>query len=133
MKRCAKPGSPEAIAGLVSAILGSGDTGVTSCGRLGHGFVIRGRLRNLSDIAVQAGAGKTRAGILDLVVAAREAKVGLIMVENYFDETVAARVAQEMAEIRVVSVPVAVEGVAGVRTLDDLFERIVLAVEGKSS
>ena len=69
--------------------------------------------------------------LLSVIELAKKEKVSLIMVENVFDPSGAQKVAQEVPGLRAVTVPQAVGGEPGIKTLDDLYEKLVSVIEGK--
>ena len=68
--------------------------------------------------------------IMGVITQAKQEGVKLILVENYFDDSVAKRVARDLKDVRVESIPVAVGGNKDIRTLDDLYEKLVKTFEG---
>lgn len=94
-------------------------------------FLNRFGLENPAILEPLPGVPPTAKHTLDVIALAKTQKVPLILVENYFDPTVAERVAQDVEGIRALTVPVAVDGDEGVASLDALYERLVQAVEGK--
>ena len=70
-----------------------------------------------------------------VVVVMKDAKqkgVKKILVEHYFDDAVAKKVASQIPNIIVKSTPVAVEALPQLKTIDDLFEDLVRKIEAKS-
>jgi zinc/manganese transport system substrate-binding protein len=88
-------------------------------------------IENPIELEPKPGIPPTSKHIIEVIHVVREKKVPLIMIENFFDEKVADRVKEDVPTLRIVSVPVAVEGAAGIQTMDDLFEKLVSTVEGK--
>lgn len=76
------------------------------------------------------GVPPTAKHVMDVIRTSKELGVKLILVENYFDDSVAQRVARDLKGVRVESVPVAVEGRKDIKTIDDLYENIVRTIEG---
>ncbi len=69
--------------------------------------------------------------VMEVISKVKSDKIPLILVENFFDPTVAERVIKESKEARLAVVPVAVDGDAKVKTIDDLYETLVSAFEGE--
>lgn len=94
-------------------------------------FFDRFRLGNPAILEPLPGVPPTAKHILEVIERAKSEKVPLIMVENFFDSSVAKRVAKDVPGLRVVSVPVSVGGESDVRTIDGLYEKLVRVIEGK--
>ncbi len=91
----------------------------------------RFKLENPAILEPKPGIPPTSGHIIDVIKIAKEQKISLILVENYFDGTVTTKIKQEVPGLRAVSIPVAVEGATGISKLDDLYEAVVKAIEGK--
>ena len=63
--------------------------------------------------------------ILEVMKTAKEQNVQLALVENYFDPSVAERVAKDVPGMKVKSVPVSVEGEEDIKSLFDLYEHLL--------
>jgi zinc/manganese transport system substrate-binding protein len=94
-------------------------------------FLDRFKLENPVILEPKPGIPPTSGHIIDVIKIAKEQKIPLILVENYFDPTVTTKIKQEVPGLRAVTIPVAVEGAPGISKLDDLYETIVKAIEGK--
>ncbi len=94
-------------------------------------FFSRFGLKNPAILEPKPGIPPTSGHIMEVIATIREKKIPLIMVENYFDPTVTNRIKEDVPAVRVAVVPVAVEGAPGIKTLDDLYEKLVATVEGK--
>jgi zinc/manganese transport system substrate-binding protein len=77
------------------------------------------------------GIPPTSRHIIEVIQTVKQKKVPLILVENFFDEKQAERIKQDVPSVRILSVPVAVEGEPGIHSMDDLFEKLVTVIEGK--
>ncbi len=93
-------------------------------------FFDRFKLQNTAILEPKPGIPPTSGHILDVIAIIKEQKVPLIMVENYFDPTVTRKILQEVPTVKSVTVPVAVDGEPQVKTLEDLYESLVTAIEG---
>ncbi len=94
-------------------------------------FFDRFKIENPAILEPKPGVPPTAPHILEVIQTIKEQKIPLILVENYFDSTVTNRIKEAIPSIRVVSVPVEVNGSPGVDSIDSLFEKLVSAVEGK--
>ena len=65
------------------------------------------------------------------VIDASQQGVKKILVENYFSDSVARKVASQIPHITVESIPVAVAGSSHVKNIDDLYEELVSKIEAK--
>jgi zinc/manganese transport system substrate-binding protein len=88
-------------------------------------------IRNPIVLEPKPGIPPTSNHILEVIRVVKEKKIRLIMVENFFDQTVADRIKKDVPGLRVVSAPAAVEGETGINSMDDLYEKLVKIVEGK--
>jgi len=96
-------------------------------------FFNRFHLENPAILEPLPGIPPTVRHTLDVIQRAKADKVSLILVENFFDSSAGERVAKDVPGMRVATVPVAVGGSDDVKSIDDLFERLVKAIEGKGS
>jgi zinc/manganese transport system substrate-binding protein len=96
-------------------------------------FLSRFGMEAVGSLEPLPGIPPTAKHIVSVIETAKSKQVKLVMVENFFDSTIAQRIAKEVHGLRIVSVPVAVDGDENAKTVDDLYERLVLAVEGPST
>jgi zinc/manganese transport system substrate-binding protein len=68
---------------------------------------------------------------LNVIGIAKTQGVKLVLVENFFAASVADRIAKDVPGLKVISVPVSVGGAPTIKNINDLFERLVEAIEGK--
>ena len=94
-------------------------------------FLDRFKLANPAILEPKPGIPPTSGHIIDVIKIIKEQKIPLVLVENYFDPTVTTKIKQDVPGLRAVTVPVAVEGAPGIAKLDDLYESLVKAIEGK--
>ena len=94
-------------------------------------FLERFKLGNPAILEPKPGVPPTSGHIIQVVGLIRERKIPLILVENFFDPTVTQKIKHEVPSVRTATVPVSVDGAAGVSTLDDLYENLVKTIEGK--
>ena len=95
-------------------------------------FFDRFKIESVAMLEPLPGVPPTAKHILKVMKESSAKGVKKILVENYFSDAVAKKVASEIPGIAVESVPVAVEGTAKVKNIDDLFEELVLKIEAKS-
>ena len=95
-------------------------------------FFDRFKIESVAMLEPLPGVPPTAKHILMVMKESSAKGVKKILVENYFSDAVAKKVASEIPGIAVESVPVAVEGTAKVKNIDDLFEELVLKIEAKS-
>lgn len=94
-------------------------------------FYHRFGIINVSLLEPKPGIPPSVGHILGVMKKARSEGVKLAIVENYFDPTVAKRVAKDVAGLKVKIVPVSVAGEPKILNLFDLYESLVSAVEEK--
>jgi len=88
----------------------------------------RFKIQNMAILEPKPGIPPTASHILDVMKTAQKENVKLAIVENYFDASIATRVAKEVPGMVVKSVPVMVEGVEGVNSLMELYEYLIKAI-----
>lgn len=86
-------------------------------------------IENVAVLEPKPGVPPSAGHILDIMEKAKRKEVKLVLVENYFDPTVANRVAKSVVGLKVDIVPVAVDGEKNISNLFALYERLVSAVE----
>ena len=94
-------------------------------------FLDRFKIANPAILEPKPGIPPTSGHIMDIIKLIKGQNIPLILVENFFDPTVTTKIKQEVPAVRAVTIPVAVEGAPGVTKIDDLYETIVKAIEGK--
>lgn len=94
-------------------------------------FLDRFHVQNPAILEPKPGIPPTAGHTLDVIGTIQSEKVPLILVENYFDPSVTNRIKESVPSVRVEVVPVSVEGAPGIKTVDDLFEKLVSAIERK--
>ena len=94
-------------------------------------FYQRFGIRNIAQLEPKPGVPPSASHILNVMKEANKQGVQLALVENYFDPSVAYRVAKGISGLKVKIVPVSVNGEPGVSNLFDLYEKLVQSVEGK--
>lgn len=95
-------------------------------------FFDRFQISNAAILEPKPGLPPTSGHILNVVDLMKNQKISLILVENYFDPTVTNKIMKELPNIRTETVAVAVDGSPQVKTIDDLFEKLVASIEGKN-
>lgn len=94
-------------------------------------FFERFHLEQAAMIEPKPGVPPTGPHILSVIKLAKDQKIKLILNENYFDDTAAKRIQSEIPEMKVKMVSTAVGGSPESKTLEDVYENLVLAIEGK--
>jgi len=94
-------------------------------------FFQRFQIENPAILEPKPGIPPTSGHILEVIQLIRTQRIPLILVENYFDPTVTKKVRDELPAVRSQTVAVAVDGAPGVVKIDDLYEHLVKAIEGK--
>ena len=94
-------------------------------------FFNRFGIENSGMLEPKPGVPPTGPHILSIITLAKEQKVPLNMIENFFDDKAAQRIKTDVPGLRVVIVPVAVGGESGINTLDDLYEKLTSVIESK--
>jgi ABC-type Zn uptake system ZnuABC Zn-binding protein ZnuA len=92
-------------------------------------FYNRFGIDNVGLLEPKPGIPPSAKHILDVIKKASKEGVNLVLVENYFDPTVAHRVAKDVKNLRVEIAPVSVGGEPNISNLFDLYERLVSAFE----
>ena len=93
-------------------------------------FFDRFQLENPAILEPLPGVPPTAKHTIEIIDKAKAEHIGLILVENFFDPTVAERVAKDVPGLRVAVVAVSVGGEDDVKSIDDVYEKIVQAIEG---
>ncbi len=94
-------------------------------------FFNRFGIKNSINLEPKPGIPPTAQHILEVIRVARDRKIKLIMVENYFDTSFSEKITREVPGSRVVIIPVEVGGNSFIKTLDDLYENMVMVMEAK--
>lgn len=92
-------------------------------------FLDRFGLKNPAILEPKPGVPPTSKHTINIIRIVRSQHIPLILVENYFEASVAQRIAKDVPTTQAASVPVAVEGAPGITTPEELFERLVTVVE----
>ena len=91
-------------------------------------FYKRFKINNTNYLEPKPGVPPTASHILAVIKQAQKDKVRLIIIENYFDPSVAKRVAAEVEEVTIRTIPVAVDGDKNSKSIFDLYENIIQAM-----
>lgn len=94
-------------------------------------FFSRFGLENPAILEPKPGIPPTSGHIIEVISLMKQQKISLILVENYFDATVTKKIQSELPGTRAVTVAVSVGGDEKTKTIDDVFENLVKAIEGK--
>jgi zinc/manganese transport system substrate-binding protein len=93
-------------------------------------FFDRFHLENPAFLEPKPGIPPTSGHIIEVIDIIKKQKIPLLLIENYFDPSIANRIKQEVPSIRSETVAVSVEGAPNIRRIDDLYENLVKAIEG---
>jgi zinc/manganese transport system substrate-binding protein len=80
---------------------------------------------NVDFLEPKPGIPPSASHVIGLIKKIKNQGIGYILVENYFDDTVARRIKKEVPSLKVQRVPVAVNGEAGIKDLFHLFDHLV--------
>ena len=94
-------------------------------------FYNRFGIKNIAMLEPKPGVPPSASHILGVMKKAKNEGVKLVLVENYFDPTVANRVAKDVEGLKVDIVPVSVNGEPKISSIFALYERLIFAVEEK--
>ena len=93
-------------------------------------FLDRFHLENAAILEPLPGVPPTARHTMEVISIAQQQKVPLILVENFFEPSVAERIVKDVPGMRTSLIPVAVDGDPSIKTLDDLYERLIQVIEG---
>jgi zinc/manganese transport system substrate-binding protein len=93
-------------------------------------FVSRFNLKVPIYIESKPGIPPSAQHILSVIQTLKNEKIKLILVDNFFDTKVAERVIKEVPGAKVISVGIAVDSAADLKSLEDVTEQLVKALEG---
>jgi zinc/manganese transport system substrate-binding protein len=82
-------------------------------------------ITNVDVLEPKPGIPPTASHILALIKKIKEENIKYIVVENYFDDSVAKRIKKEIPSVKILKVPVAVEGISDIKNLYDLYNYLV--------
>jgi zinc/manganese transport system substrate-binding protein len=94
-------------------------------------FFDRFHLENPGILEPKPGIPPTSGHIIEIIDLIKKQHVPLLLIENYFDPSVTNRIKQDVPSIRSETVAVAVDGAPNIKKIDDLYENLVKAIEGK--
>jgi zinc/manganese transport system substrate-binding protein len=94
-------------------------------------FLDRFAIRSAAVLEPKPGIPPTSKHIMSVIEIIRREKVPVVFVENFYDPTVTHRISEAIPSIRISSVAVSVGGEPQIKTVDDLFEALVKALESK--
>lgn len=93
-------------------------------------FFDRFGIKNALQLEPKPGIPPTAAHLIDVIRQMKERKLKLILIENYFDDSVKNKFVNEVPGVKVVRVPVSVGGVDQLNSVDDVIENLVKTFEG---
>lgn len=92
-------------------------------------FADRFGLKNTLHLEPKPGIPPTASHILDVIGEMKARKVKLVLIENFFDDSVRSRLESEIPGVKIFKLPVYVGGELNVETTEQLIEKIVQAFE----
>ncbi|MGE0527663.1 MAG: metal ABC transporter substrate-binding protein [Bdellovibrionales bacterium] len=95
-------------------------------------FADRFGLKNTLHLEPKPGIPPSPSHVLDLIESMKARNVKLILIENFFDDSVRGKFQQAASGVKVLKVPVYVGGEDGVTTNEELIERLVRTFEEAS-
>lgn len=94
-------------------------------------FFDRFHIENPAILEPKPGIPPTAKHLLSVLASIKEQNIPLVLIENYFDPSVASRLRQDIPSLRIKAIPVAVGGETSVNSLEALYEKIVASIEAK--
>ena len=95
-------------------------------------FLDRYGVANSVFLEPKPGIPPTASHLIDIEAKVKQRKIPLVLVENYFDMRSTRRLEEAVPGLRIESVAVSVGGSPGIKTLDDLYESLVVAFKKKA-
>lgn len=92
-------------------------------------FAARFGLKNEVFLEPKPGIPPTASHLMDVIHQMRARKLKVVLIENFFDDSVKSRLRDEIKDMRVIKVPVYVGGEPGIKTNEDLIENMVRIFE----
>lgn len=94
-------------------------------------FLDRFHLVASTHIESKPGVPPTAGHILDVIQIAKKENIQVALVDNFFDTKIADRIAKENPKLKVKSVGISVDSAPGLKTIEDVQEQLVKAIEEK--
>ncbi len=94
-------------------------------------FLDRFAIQNAAILEPKPGIPPTSGHILDVTQIMKKQNIKLVLIENYFDPSIVKKIQSIDPGVRSEIVPVSVDGEKAIGNLDELYETLVQAVEGK--
>lgn len=94
-------------------------------------FFDRFGIINPINLEPKPGIPPTAQHVMKVIDIAKKQDIKLVMIENFYEISFADRLKHEVPGLRIVLTPVEVGGEPAVETPDDLYEKLVSAIEGK--
>lgn len=83
---------------------------------------------NINVLEPKPGIPPAASHIISLIKQMKKEKVSKIIVENYFDDTIAKRIKKDIPSVQIKNVAVAVHGTQGVNNILDLYDHLIKAM-----
>lgn len=107
----------------------SGVTEVVTYHKTLNYFLDRFGIDNPINLEPKPGIPPTAQHIMEVIRVVKEKNIKLVMIENFYDKSFADKIATEVPNIKIVTIPVEVGGEPSIKTLDDLYEHLVTVIE----
>ncbi len=115
--------------GWQERIAKSGVTEVVTYHKTLNYFLDRFGIDNPINLEPKPGIPPTAQHIMEVIRVVKEKNIKLVMIENFYDKSFADKIANEVPNIKIVTIPVEVGGDPSIKTLDDLYEHLVTVIE----
>lgn len=92
-------------------------------------FCSRFEIKCTTQIEPKPGIPPSAAHLLSVVEHMKNQNVGIVLIENVYEDKVGAKLKQHLPKVQVFVVPIAAEGEPGIRNHVDLMERLVSVIE----
>lgn len=92
-------------------------------------FADRFGLKNTLQLEPKPGIPPTAGHIIDVINEMKKRGIKLVLIENYFDDSIKGKLVGDIPGAKVIKVPVSVGGEPSVKTIEDLIEALVKTVE----
>lgn len=93
-------------------------------------FLARFGLRGNLQLEPKPGIPPTPGHILEVIRQMQQREIRLVLIENFFDDSVKIKIKQSLPNVRVVTAPVYVGGEPAIATNEELIESLVSVIEG---
>lgn len=92
-------------------------------------FLNRFAIENHLQLEPKPGIPPTASHIIDVIKQMKARGIRLVLIENYFDDSIRKKLESELPDVKVRVVPVSVEGLPHIKSTSDLIENLVITFE----